>query len=426
MGDDQTRSTLDFTDFRLYRLLTLQTLIIGGGIAGITAAVELAEAGKQVVLIEKINYLGGNVSRFNNYFPKFCPPACGLEINYSRIRSNPRISYHTGTSLKSITGSDGDFRVKIRVEPQLINNNCTSCGKCAEVCPEERPQKLGRKAGEKAAYINSGLAFPMKYSIDPSVCKREACGKCLEVCDYDAIQLNASPAEEELQVGKIIVATGWILYDAARIENYRYQEEPDVVTNLEFERMLAACTREKTKLARPSDGKIPRRIAFVQCAGSRDVNHLPYCSAVCCSASLKHALTLESEYPDIQAEIFYIDMRLSGRNEKLLKQAEGKERIALTKGKVGRIVQGEGEANLVLEVEDIRKGFRREDAFDMVVLAMGLTPNHVAADLKVNEYGFYLPEQLSGIIPAASCKRPMDVSSAVKDATASALKAMQR
>ena len=402
------------------------TLIIGGGISGITAAVELAEAGEQVVLIEKENYLGGNVARFNNYFPKLCPPACGLEINFRRIRSNPRISFYTGAEVKNICGVDGDFRVKIHLKARLINNNCTSCGRCAEVCPEERPGKLGRTTGEKAAYINNGLAFPMKYSIDPDVCKREACGKCLEVCDYDAIQLDASPAGVELQAGKIIVATGWITYDAAKIENYRYREEPDVVTNMEFERMLAACTRENIKLIRPSDGQTPRRIAFIQCAGSRDLKHLPYCSAVCCSASLKHALTLEAEYPEIDAEIFYIDMRLSGRNEKLLKEVEGKERITLTKGKVGRIVPGNLEKELVLEVEDVDCGTKRQDAFDMVVLAVGLTPAPVAADLLVNEYGFFIPNQPSGIIPAASCKRPMDVSSSVKDATASALKAMQR
>ncbi|MCD4710586.1 MAG: hypothetical protein K8R52_07050, partial [Bacteroidales bacterium] len=187
-----------------------------------------------------------------------------------------------------------------------------------------------------------------------------------------------------------------------------------------------ACTRENIKLIRPSDGQTPRRIAFIQCAGSRDLKHLPYCSAVCCSASLKHALTLEAEYPEIDAEIFYIDMRLSGRNEKLLKEVEGKERITLTKGKVGRIVPGNLEKELVLEVEDVDCGTKRQDAFDMVVLAVGLTPAPVAADLLVNEYGFFIPNQPSGIIPAASCKRPMDVSSSVKDATASALKAMQR
>ncbi len=387
---------------------------------------ELAEAGQELVLIEKDNYLGGNVSHFNNYFPKLCPPSCGLEINYRRIRSNPRISYYTGASLKSICGTDGDYRATILLSPRLINNNCTSCGLCAEVCPELRSEKLGRKAGEKAAFINNGLAFPMKYCIDPEVCLREECAKCVEVCDYNAIQLNASAAEVEIQAGKVIVATGWVLYDAKLIENFRYSEESDVVTNMEFEQMLAACTRENSQLIRPSDGKVPKRIAFIQCAGSRDVKHLPYCSAVCCSASLKHALTLEAAYPEVYAEIFYIDMRLSGRNEKLLKQAEDKERIILTKGKVGRISPSDKEKGLVLEVEDIANGRKRQDAYDMVVLAMGLTPAPIATKLKKNEYGFYIPEQPSGLIPTASCKRPMDVSSSVKDATASALKAMQK
>jgi quinone-modifying oxidoreductase subunit QmoA len=405
--------------------LSLPTLIIGGGISGITAAVELAEAGRQVVLIEKENYLGGNVSRFNNYFPKLCPPSCGLEINFRRIRSNPRISFYTGASLKSICGSEGDYQVKIELKPRLINNNCTSCGLCAAVCPVERPAMLGRSAGEKAAFIDNGLAFPMKYSIDPEVCTREACGKCLEVCDYNAIQLDASSAEVSIQAGKIILATGWILYDAANIENYRYREEADVVTNQDFEHMLAACTREHKKLTRPSDGKEPARIAFIQCAGSRDHNHLPYCSAVCCSASLKHALTLESAYPELETEIFYIDLRLGGRNEKLLVQAEGSKSITLTRGKVGRILPSGKEGGLQLEVEDIGAGTRRADVYDMVVLAMGLIPAPVEAGLDVNEYGFFLPDQPSGIIPTATCKRPMDVSSSVRDATASAIKTMR-
>lgn len=402
------------------------TLIIGGGISGITSAVELAEAGQEVVLIEKENYLGGNVSHFNNYFPKLCPPSCGLEINFRRIRSNPRITFYTGASLHSISGRDGDYQVKIELMPRLINMHCTSCGRCAEVCPEERPVQAGGTAVEKAAYIKGGLAFPMKYCIDPELCKGEACALCLEVCDYQAIQLDASPEELDLQAGKIILASGWVLYDAGRIENYRYREEADVVTNLEFEHMLAACSREKKKLLRPSDGQEPKRIAFIQCAGSRDLNHLPYCSAVCCSVSLKHALTLDTEYPEIESEIFYIDMRLSGRNEKLLTLAEGKERINLTKGKVGRIISPDKDKGLMLEVEDIERGTKGQVAFDMVVLAMGLTPAPLAVDLQVNAYGFYLAEQASGIIPAASCKRPMDVSSSVKDATASALKALQR
>ena len=136
-------------------------LIIGGGISGITAAVELAEAGQKVVLLEKEDYLGGKVAAFNNYFPKLCPPSCGLEINYRRLRSNSRISYYTGAIVKGICGSEGKYSVSLDLKPRLINNLCTACGKCAEVCPVERPGIPGRKKGEKAAFIRDGMPFPM-------------------------------------------------------------------------------------------------------------------------------------------------------------------------------------------------------------------------------------------------------------------------
>jgi quinone-modifying oxidoreductase, subunit QmoA len=399
-------------------------LVIGGGITGITAAVELAETGATVILVEKQPYLGGNVAGFNNYFPKFCPPVCGLEINFRRIRSSPRISYYTGAEVNTISGSAGSFIVEICIAPRLINNRCTSCGRCAEVCPVERPVKPGQQAGPRAVYVPGGLAFPMKYTIDPELCRGEVCGKCLEVCNYDAIQLDAKKALVSMQVSRIVVATGWRSYEAGRLRDYRYEQEPDVVTNLDFEHLLASCHAKHTELTRPSDGKRPESIAFVQCAGSRDVNHLPYCSSVCCSASLKHALTLAERSPGIRSEIFYIDLRVTGRNEKLLTKAEKEGSIRLTRGKVGRIERDE--LGLILEVEDILAGIRRTDRFDMVVLATGLVPNHIRPVLHTDEYGFYYLQQPEGIHPAGTVRRPMDVSASVKDATAAALRAIQK
>jgi quinone-modifying oxidoreductase subunit QmoA len=403
-----------------------QTLIIGGGISGITAAVELAEAGKNVVLVEKEPYMGGNVSHFNNYFPKLCPPACGLEINYSRIRSNPRISYYTGAEVTSMCGSEGDFSVSVALKPRLITNQCTACGKCADICPVERKSELGESVPRKAAYMNSGLSFPMKYTIDEEVCEKEACGKCLEVCDYDAIQLSAQPANITLQAQSVIVASGWQSYPAEKIEEYHYSEESDVVTNVEFEKIMANAQRENKKLGRPSDGSLPRKIAFVQCAGSRDMKHLPYCSAVCCSASVKHALTLAEVHPEIKSEIFFIDLRLTGRNEKLLNRAESNAGITFTKGKVGRISHEENGDQMVIEVEDIMNGKKRFDSFDLVVLATGLVPNQVIPPLVESVYGFNERSQVEGIYPVATARRPMEVSSSVKDATAAALKAMRK
>ncbi len=402
----------------------LETIVIGGGISGITAAVELAETGRSVVLVEKEPYLGGNVSKLNNYFPKLCPPSCGLEINYRRIRSNPRITCYTGAEVTSVDGVEGDFKVKINLAPELINKQCTSCGKCTEVCPSEQPLEPGYSLARKSAYTNDGLPYPSKYTIDSLTCLGESCGKCVEVCAYNAIDLGAKATQIELLAHNVIVSTGWESYDASRIENYCYAGEPDVVSNMEFESMLAACSEEGKKLQRPSDGTPPERIAFVQCAGSRDINHLPYCSAVCCAASVKHALTLAETYPDMKSEIFYIDLRLPGRNEKLLNKAEDAPSITLTKGKVGRIEKGA--RGIMVEVEDISAGKKRLESFHMVVLATGMVPAKVLPDLLMNEAGFLKPIQKKGIYPASSCKRPMDVSTSVKDATATALKSMRR
>jgi quinone-modifying oxidoreductase subunit QmoA len=262
----------------------------------------------------------------------------------------------------------------------------------------------------------------MKYHIDPGTCLGASCARCVEECPVDAIRLDAKERETEIRASAVIVASGWRSYDPSKLEQYAWSDSADVLSNMEFEDMLAACREGNRELVRPSDGRAPGRIAFVQCAGSRDERHLPYCSAVCCSASLKHALTLSESYPEIHIEIFYIDLRLTGRNERLLQKAETMNRITLTKGKVGRITC-EGEQP-VLEVEDIGAGKKRKDPFDLVVLATGMVPNNPLPGLAVNEYGFLQEEQEAGIYPAATCKRPMDVSSSVKDATAAALKTM--
>jgi quinone-modifying oxidoreductase subunit QmoA len=401
-------------------------LILGGGIGGITAALELAEAGQEVVLVEKESYLGGNVSQFHNYFPKLCPPSCGLEINYRRIRVNPRITYYTDTTLKQLEGSVGNFKVTLETQPRLVNDNCTACGKCADVCPVERPGGKGVDKGEKAAYIRDGIPFPYMYTIDAGVCRKEACEKCLEVCDSQAIDLDAAAVEIVLQIHAVILATGWQLYDANRLENYPYREDPDILTNLEFEHLMASTVSDQRELTRPSDGRLPERIAFIQCAGSRDQHHLAYCSAVCCSATIKHVLTLAEHYPGISTEVFYIDLRLTGRNEVLLQKAEKHGSVRMTKGKVGRISRDPSGNQLLIEVEDVMSGSRRVDSFDLVVLAAGMVPNPVPLDLQRGPEGFIEPVQQEGIYPAGSCKRPMDVATTVRDATGAVLKAMQR
>lgn len=400
-------------------------LIIGGGISGVTTAVEIAEVGKEVILIEKMPYLGGNVVKFNNYFPKLCPPTCGLEINFRRIKQNPRINYFTSTEVVEISGEKGNFKAKIKTSPQYIKNNCTACGKCAEVCPEERPNDFNYGFTKtKAAYLPHEMAFPFKYNIDQEFCKKEACNKCLEVCEYNAIDFSAKEEIKEIEVSSIVAAIGWKNYNASKIENLNYSNSKNIITNVEFERFLATNGVNETKLLRPSDNTEPKKIAFVQCAGSRDENHLPYCSAVCCSASLKHALNIQKIYPKSEVKIFYIDMRVSGRNEDFLTKVQQNKNIELVKGKVGKIIEIENK-NLELEAEDILSGRKIKYEADMVVLATGIVPSNINLNLNIDENQFIKDDQINGIFPVACSRMPMDVSASVKDATAAALKAIQ-
>ncbi|MBA7669034.1 hypothetical protein ES703_77160 [subsurface metagenome] len=198
-------------------------LVVGGGISGITAAVELAETGKEVILVEKNPYLGGNVVKMNNYFPKLCPPACGLEINFRRIRQNSRITTYTSTEPLSVSGEKGNFRVTLRTAPQLVKDNCTACGECEKVCPAERPDAFNYGfTNTKAIYLPHDMAFPLKYTIDEEYCKKESCNKCAEVCEYNAIDLSAEEEKLDLEVDFVIVATGWKNYDAGLLDNMHH------------------------------------------------------------------------------------------------------------------------------------------------------------------------------------------------------------
>jgi heterodisulfide reductase subunit A-like polyferredoxin len=400
-------------------------LVIGGGISGVTTTVEIAEVGKEVILIEKEAYLGGNVVKFNNYFPKLCPPTCGLEINFRRIKQNPRIKYYTSTEVQEISGEKGNFKVKLKTAPQYIKNNCTACGKCSEVCPEERSNEFNYGfTNTKAAYLPHEMAFPYKYQIDDEYCKKEACNKCVDVCEYNAIDLSAKEEIKEIEVSSVVIATGWKNYDASKIENYNYSTSQNIITNVEFERFIASNGIGENKLLRPSDNTEPKKIAFVQCAGSRDRNYLSYCSGVCCSASLKHALNIQELYPKSEIKIFYIDLRVSGRNEDFLTKVQNNKNIELIKGKIGIINETENN-NLILETEDVLAGQKIKYEAEMVVLATGIVPSDIKLNLDKDKYQFLTDIQAEGIIPVACSRKPMDVSASVKDATAAALKAIQ-
>jgi len=397
-------------------------VVIGGGISGLTAAVEAAEVGYDVTLIEKEPFLGGRVTRLHSYFPKLCVPDCGLEINYRRIKMNPKVKVITQGEVEAISGKPGDYEVIVKVMPRMVNGNCTFCGKCVEACPMERPNEFNYGMNTtKAIYVTNQMAYPQKYVIDASVCDK--CGKCVEACAYNAIDLEMAEETLTIKAGAIIQATGWNPYDANNLDNLAFGKAANVVTNVMMERIAAVDGPNQGKILRPSDGAAPKLVAFVQCAGSRDQNHLPYCSGVCCTASLKQIRYVKEQYPDAEVTMYYIDRRALGYLEDFMAAAEALDGVSLVKGKVAKITEVDS-GNLKLEVEDIAAGTKINPEVEMVVLATGLVPTKLPGDIKYDDYGFVTPDNV-GIFGAGCAKRPTDVSSSVMDATGATIKAIQ-
>ncbi|MDI6734964.1 MAG: CoB--CoM heterodisulfide reductase iron-sulfur subunit A family protein [bacterium] len=400
-------------------------LIIGGGISGITTAVEAAETGYNVTLIEKNPYLGGRVAQMNRYFPKLCPPYCGLEINIRRIKTNPRIKYFTLSSVEGIKGQEGNYEVTLRIQPRFVSQRCTACGECARVCPAERRDAFNLDlSSTKAIYLPHSLAVPYNYVIDEKACLK--CGTCVDACKYGAIELEMQAETKNINVGSIVVATGWQPYDATRIDNLGFGKYKDVITNMMMERIAAPNGPTQGKILRPSDMSEPKKVAFVQCAGSRDENHLPYCSAVCCLASLKQITYLREAIPDSQAFMFYIDVRTPGKYEDFLTKVSGDEKVFLIKGKVAAVEEDTKTKELIVEAEDILAGKKIKVQVDMVVLACGMQPNNgLSMNINRDKNGFISLEQGNGIYAAGVAKKPQDVASSVQNATGTALKAIQ-
>ncbi len=412
-------------------VLARSILVVGGGMSGITAAVEASEAGLEVFLVEKDPYIGGRVAQFHRFFPKLCPPYCGLELNFRRLRNNPRVHLFTLAGVDEISGEEGNFDVSVRLSPRYVNEKCTACGKCAEACTMEigNPFNYGMDR-IKAAYLPHDLAFPLRYVLDPALAGSDEARKVRDACPYGAIDPDMRPETVDLKVGAIVWATGWKPYDARKLDTLGFGRYPDVITNVMMERLAAFGGPTRGSIVRPSDGGVPRTVAFVQCAGSRDENHLPFCSSVCCMASMKQAAYVREQHPEARVYIFYIDIRTAGRLEDFYRKLKEDEKVTFIRGKVARIDEDGDTGGLVLRVEDVAAGSVREIRADMAVLATGMQPNtaedSVPALIPLGDYGFVASERAKAGIRAAGCaKTPGSVSQVVRDGTAAALRALQ-
>jgi quinone-modifying oxidoreductase subunit QmoA len=409
--------------------LTQSILVVGGGISGLTTAVEAAEAGREVFIVEKRPYLGGRVAQLNQYFPKLCPPTCGLEINFRRIRQNSRIKFFTMAEVENISGEEGNFDVTIKLNPRYVNENCTACGDCAEAVTTEIPNEYNYNMDKiRAAYLPHGMAYPLRYVIAPEIIGTGEATQAKEACKYGAVDLEMKSETVNLKVASVVWATGWNPYDAAKIENLGFGKVPNVITNVMMERLAALDGPTGGKIIRPSDDRLPESVAFVQCAGSRDENYMPFCSHICCLASLKQTTYIREQLPDAKVTIFYIDIRALGKYEEFFTKVAADENVTLIKGKVAKVEQDPASGQILVEAEDIYSGSKSQARVDLVVLATGMEPStatdKVPTDLAYDENGFIVAEK-PGIYAAGCTRKPLDVATANRDATAAALKAIQ-
>jgi len=409
-----------------------KVLVIGGGMSGLTAAIEAAEAGLEVHLVERNPYLGGRVTQLNKYFWKLCPPNCGLEFQYKRIKNNPSIKIHTLAEVESIKGDEGNFDVTVKVNPRYVNEKCVACDACAKACPTERSNEFNFGMDKtKAAYLPCDQAFPLLYVIDGKACPKSCAKPCLEACAYNAIDLDMKPETVNLNVGAVVIATGWNPYDITKLDLLGSGKIQNAVTNMMMERLAAPDGPTKGKIVRPSDGKEVKNIAFVQCAGSRDENHLQYCSYICCLATLKQAMYVKEQYPDAKITIYYIDIRTPGLYEhRFYWQIKDDPNVAFVKGKVAGLTEEAGTKDVIVEVEDVFKGGKIKEKFEMVVLATGMEVSTKSSKPGIDLA--YTPDGLvddgalkKGIYAVGTLKSPADVARSVQDATGAAIKSIQ-
>ncbi len=403
-------------------------LVIGGGFSGLTAAVEAAEMGYEVYLVEKEAYLGGRVAQLNKYFPKLCPPTCGLEINFKRIQTNPRITFYTMADVESITGGPGDFNVSIRVNPRGTTPRCTNCKPGEAAATTEVPNEFNFGMDtRKPIYMPHPMAFPNQCVLDLANTSADEIQAIKAAMPAGHVDETQQAETVSLNVGAIIVATGWKPYDPNKLDNLKFSQYDNVITNMMMERLASPAGPTGGKIVRPSDNEEPKSVGFVQCAGSRDENHLGFCSYICCMATLKQITYLREQNPDIEAYVFYIDIRSPGRKyENFYKKVKEDDKVHFIKGKVADILPGDAPGSVKLVAEDTIGGGKVEQEVEMAVLATGMQPVGAESPIPGIEYdsdGFVVPKE--GIIPCGCAKRPIDVVSSAQSATAAALKAVQ-
>lgn len=355
--------------------ITYDALVIGAGIAGGEAALNLANTGYKVLLVDKELSVGGKMIMLSKVFPTLDCAACITTPKVSEISRHPNITIFTGSEVSHIKKiSDNEFTAKVTKHPRYVHvEDCTACQLCEKACPVNvRDQYQFGLIGRKAAFIPFSICSPKAAAIDIDNCT--LCGACEKACPTNCIDFTMETEEMHLHVKTVVIATGFKLFDPKNMPRYGYGKSKNILTAQQMERELAP-TRPYNTILRPGDGKVPDKIAYVLCVGSRDASvGNPICSQICCMYSIKQAQLLMGALPMADVTIYYINIRSFGKGfEEFYQQAKGMG-VNFVKGKIGKISEKEN-GNLLLRYEDINEGKLQEAEHDMVILSTGVLPN---------------------------------------------------
>lgn len=424
--------------------VTKRALVIGGGIAGIQTALDIAEAGYQVDIIEKSPSIGGKMSQLDKTFPTLDCSACILTPKMVDAASHENITLYTYSELEAVKGYVGNFEATINQKARSINmDKCTGCGVCTGKCPSKKAKSEFNEGlrNRGAIYMPFAQAVPNVPVIDREHCikfKTGKCGICEKVCTAGAVDFSQVDTKITKQYGAIVVSTGYDLISLDKFGEYQYGQHPDVITSLEFERLTNAAGPTAGHLLCPSDQRVPKKVVFIQCVGSRDktLRGKPYCSKICCMYTAKHAMLLKDHYPDMEAYVFYIDVRTPGKNfEEFQRRAVEEYGVHYIKGMVGKVFPN-GE-NLQVNAIDASTGETVQIDADIVVLAAATKAKDDATTIKrilgisTDTNNFFteahpklrpVETHSAGIFLAGACQGPKDIPETVAQASAAAAK----
>lgn len=415
-------------------------LVIGGGIAGIQVTTDLGEMGFKVYLVEKTPSIGGRMAQLDKTFPTNDCSICILAPKMSDCYEHENVEVLTYSEVIDVKGKLGDFKVKVLKKPRYVDiEKCTGCGECIEKCPTKVDWEFNMNLNKrKAIYLPFLQAVPKKVTIDPKHClylTKGKCGVCKKICKAEAIDYEQKEEILEIDCDAIVIATGFDTYDLTPLKNYGYGIYDNVITALEFERIICASGPTNGHLQRPSDKKTPKKIAFIQCVGSRDSKNNLYCSSVCCMHATKEAILANEHHNDLKSYIFYMDLRAVGKGfQKYIKRAENEYNVEYIRARPAKIWEKENK-NLVIEYEETLTSEIKEKEVELVILSQALVSSksnkEIAEILKISldEYGFInIPNKITmpvdtdreGIFACGFCQAPMDIPDSVAQSSGTA------